>query len=61
MKNYFRIVIVIGILFVLGLAVFTAISFSNFATPSIDNDTVVVLNDIAMDVAEDMNSVKSSD
>lgn len=61
MKNYFRIVIVIGILFVLGLAVFTAISFSNFAAPSIDNDTVVVLNDIAMDAAEDMNSVKSSD
>ena len=51
MKNYFRIVIVIGILFVLGLAVFTAISFSNFAAPSIDNDTVVVLNDIAMDAA----------
>ena len=60
MKNYFRIVIAIGIIFVLGLAVFTVISFSSFAAPSIDNDTVVILNDIAMDAAEDMDSVKDA-
>ena len=51
MKNYFRIVTTIGILFVLGLAIFTVISFSSFAAPSIDDDTVVILNDIAMDAA----------
>ena len=60
MKNYFRIVTTIGILFVLGLAIFTIISFSSFAAPSIDDDTVVILNDIAMDAAEDMDSIKDA-
>jgi len=60
-RSYFRIVIAAGIFFLLGLAVFAVISFNGAAVPTIDNDKVVLLNDIAMDAAEDMEAVKNND
>ena len=64
MKNYFRAVLLIAILFVLGIGVFALSTLSGITASSLANETVVVLNDLTQDCAEnwdDLSVVSETD
>lgn len=57
MKNYFRAVLLIAILFVLGIGVFALSTLSGITASSLANETVVVLNDLTQDCAENWDDL----
>lgn len=64
MKNYFRAVLLIAILFVFGIGVFALSTLSGITASSLANETVVVLNDLTQDCAEnwdDLSVVSETD
>lgn len=64
MKNYFRAVLLIAILFVLGIGVFAFSTLSGITASKLANETVVVLNDLTQDCAEnwdDLSDVSETD
>ena len=64
MKNYFRTVFAIAVLFVLGIGVFAFSTLSGITASKLANETVVVLNDLTQDCAEnwdDLSVVSETD
>ena len=64
MKNYFRTVFAIAVLFVLGIGVFAYSTLSGITASKLANETVVVLNDLTQDCAEnwdDLSVVSETD
>ena len=64
MKNYFRTVFAIAVIFVLGIVVFAFSTLSGITASKLANETVVVLNDLTQDCAEnwdDLSVVSETD
>ncbi len=64
MKNYFRTVFAIAVLFVIGIGVFALSTLSGITASKLANETVVVLNDLTRDCAEnwdDLSVVSETD
>ena len=57
MKNYFRAVFAIAVLFVLGIGVFAFSTLSGITASKLANETVVVLNDLTKDCAENWDDL----
>ena len=57
MKNYFRAVFALAVLFVLGIGVFAFSTLSGIKASQLANETVVILNDLTQDCAENWDDL----